>query len=295
MSLWDEGLNQFLDDLRRRKVDERTIREFREERSSPEDARQTCRILQTDVDRKYSDPEVADRKMGKWVSGLMNNIDRFVMIGDIAMKGAPETVGLAWFAVKSVLNGIQNNYKLYMFFSGAVTTITEMMVLIRTYDKLYDERRKPGAKASDISSELFGQIRNVYAGILDFSYSVKKHVKGSKLAKIGHAFKEVFGAEDQEFRAKIDSILAMKANILEYSQAIFQEKTFDSFGDVKQALSIVTETVQSSLASQQEMLDMQARIKESQEKMRVTQDLVLQEVREIGKTTKRPSRLGINL
>jgi hypothetical protein len=42
------------------------------------------------------------------------------------MKGAPESVGLAWFAVKLTLSAIQSNYELYAFFGSGLTDISEI-------------------------------------------------------------------------------------------------------------------------------------------------------------------------
>ena len=200
----------------------------------------------------------------------MNNINKFVAIGDYAMKGAPETVGLAWFAVKQVLNAVQNNYKLYDYFGTALNNITEMMVLIRTYDKLYDDRKTASWTASDIVGELFSQIRNVYAAILDFSFSVKRHIKGGKMAKIGHAIRDAFGAELPEFEGKMGTIQSLKVKILESSQGAFQEKTFEKLGgvstelsNVKGTLSFLTEAVQSSLQSSQDMKQLMDEVKKS--------------------------------
>jgi hypothetical protein len=157
---------------------------FLKDKASPEDTKRSCLSLQTDTGKKYGQLEVAGQKVpGKWVQMIMDNISRFVMITDYAMKGAPETVGLAWWGIKQVLNAVQNNYKLYGFFGSALGDITEMMVVIRTYDKLYDERGKSSWKASDMVNELFKHIRDVYQAILDFSYSVKKHLGAGKVGK----------------------------------------------------------------------------------------------------------------
>ena len=183
-SLWDEGLSQFLAQLRDSGADNATIDGFLKDKASPEDTKRSCLSLQTDTGKKYGQLEVAGQKVpGKWVQMIMDNINRFVMITDYAMKGAPETVGLAWWGIKQVLNAVQNNYKLYGFFGTALGDITEMMVVIRTYDKLYDERGKSSWKASDMVNELFKHIRDVYQAILDFSYSVKKHLGAGNVGK----------------------------------------------------------------------------------------------------------------
>ena len=261
MSLWEEARDIFVQDLRGQGVERQTIDLFLQDKATSDDVKRSCTSLQADSDRKYGQVEVAGKAIpGKWVARIMDNIDRFVAIGNFAMKGAPETVGLAWFAVKQVLNAVQNNYKLYGFFGQALTSITEMLVLIRTYDKLYDERKNSKWTASDIVGELFSQIRNVYAAILDFSFSVKKHIKAGKMAKVGHAIKDMFGADLPEFEGKMGTIQALKVKILDASQGAFQEKTFEKLQDVTGTLSNVTgtlsylsEAIQSSLQGTQEM------------------------------------------
>lgn len=271
MSLWEEARDQFVRQLQDQNVDRQTIVQFLQDKASSEDAKRSALALQTESDRKYGQIEVAGKTISKkWVARIMDNIDKFVKIGDFAMKGAPETVGLAWFAIKQVLNAVQNNYKLYDFFGGALSNITEMMVLIRTYDKLYDDRKTANWKASDIVGELFTQIRNVYTAILDFSFSVKRHIKGGKMAKIGHALKDMFGAEMPEFEGKMGTIQTLKVKILESSQGAFQEKTFEKLGgvsnelsNVKGTLTFLTEAVQSSVQSSQEMKELFDEIKKS--------------------------------
>ena len=261
MSLWEEARDKFIDDLRGQGVDRQTVDFFLQDKATSDDVKRSCLSLQADSDRKYGQAEVVGKSIsGKWLAQIMDNIDHFVSIGNFMMKGSPETVGLAWFAVKQVLNAVQNNYKLYGFFGQALTNITEMLVLIRTYDKLYDERKNSRWTASDIVGELFSQIRNVYAAILDFSFSVKKHIKAGKMAKVGHAIKDMFGADLPEFEGKMATIQALKVKILEASQGAFQEKTFEQFKDVKGTLSNVSgtlsylsEAVQSSLQNTEEM------------------------------------------
>ncbi|KAL8820486.1 MAG: hypothetical protein Q9191_007508 [Dirinaria sp. TL-2023a] len=266
MSLWEEARGQFVRQLQAQNVDRQTIDQFLQDKASSEDAKRSALALQTESDRKYGQVEVAGKTIPKkWIAQIMGNIDKFVKIGDYAMKGAPETVGLAWFAIKQVLNAVQNDFKLYDFFGVALSDITEMMVLIRTYDKLYDDRKTANWTASDIVGELFNQIRNIYAAILDFSYSVKRHIKGGKLAKITHAIKDAFGANLPEFDGKMGTIKTLKVKILESSQGAFQEKTFEKLGgvsselsNVQGTLSVLADAVKSSVQSSQatqELLD----------------------------------------
>ncbi|MAD85291.1 MAG: hypothetical protein CL912_20215 [Deltaproteobacteria bacterium] len=135
MSLWDEGLDSFLSDLRSRGIPETVIQSFLADKSTPEETKKSALALQHDSGKKYGAVEVAGKTIpGKWIAAIMDNIGRFVQITDYAMKGAPETVGLAWWAIKQVLGAVQNNYKLYGFFGGALSDITEMLVIIRSYE-----------------------------------------------------------------------------------------------------------------------------------------------------------------
>lgn len=123
MSLWEEARDAFVRQLRSQKVDGQSMDQFLQDRATPEDTRRSARALQTDSDRKIP---------ARWIVRIVDNIDIFVVIGDLAMKEAPETIGLAWFATKLLLNALQRKYRLYTFFGNALSNITDMMMLIRT-------------------------------------------------------------------------------------------------------------------------------------------------------------------
>ena len=178
-NLWEEGRVQFEQQLRDNGIKQKDIDDFLKERSSFEEAKSSCQSLKGDTEKKYGSLEVAGTKVStKWIGIVMDNMQRFMQVGDYLVKGAPESVGLAWWAVKQILGGIHNNYKLYGFFGSALANITDAMVLIGTYDRLYDERKKLDWSASDVVKELLKTIRSIYSAILDFSWSVRKHIKG---------------------------------------------------------------------------------------------------------------------
>lgn len=179
MNLWQEGRDQFEHELRERGVKEADIKAFLAEKATFQEAEKSCESIKNDADRKYGSLEIASQKVPtKWIAVVMSNMQRIIQVGDYMVKGAPETVALGWWAIKQVLGGIQNNYKLYGFFGTALAHITDAMVLIATYDRLYDERNRVEWTASDVVQKLLKHIRSVYAAILDFSWAVRKHVKG---------------------------------------------------------------------------------------------------------------------
>lgn len=90
-------------------------------------------------------------------------------------------------------------------------------MLITHVDKLYDETNKPGFTKSELLQALFDDITQIYALMLDFSFSIKRHVSGGGMAKLKHAFKDFFAAEGKKYQGKVDAMLAMKQKILEES------------------------------------------------------------------------------
>ncbi|KAL9084712.1 MAG: hypothetical protein Q9165_007960 [Trypethelium subeluteriae] len=246
LRLWMEARDDFTKEMREKNMDEKQIRSYLSEQSSPEEAKKLCTSLADTSDAKWNKAEVGGKQVStKWVSRIMDNIDRFVAIGDYAMKGAPETVGLAWFAVKQILNAAQNNYKLYGFFGEALISITEMLVLIRTFDNMYDKRDQINFKSSDIVDQLFKNIRSIYVAILDFGMSVTKHVKGKGWTKVKDAFKDAFNANLPEFQSKRDRIDKLKTVIMEGSQAAYQEKSFGKFDEMGNSLDSIGESLES--------------------------------------------------
>ncbi|KAK0260088.1 hypothetical protein LTS09_005423 [Friedmanniomyces endolithicus] len=256
-NLWKEGLQLFLKDLHVRDEKDRYIlNDFLEDKSSPEDAIKSCEALKEDAGKKYGEVKISDEIAGaefgdkarkfsaKWISSILGNIDSFVSVGNFAMTGAPESVGMAWFAVKLALTAIQSNYALYNLFGSGLLDLTEMMVIIRHYDLLYDERERPGFKSSDMITKLFAEVKKTYAAMLDFSFSIRKHLAGGGLAKLRHGFKDFFGAEAGKFQAKVDKIAEQKRKVIEASDGVFQAKTFDKFDDLKGTVDMVKTNVQ---------------------------------------------------
>ncbi|KAL8731397.1 MAG: hypothetical protein Q9181_004325 [Wetmoreana brouardii] len=244
MSIWEEAKDQFIQQLLEQNVDEHIIHQFLQDKATSENVKASVVALQNDCGKKYGRVDKSGTATPKkWIARVMDNIERFVKIGDSAMKGAPETANLAWFGVRLVLDAVQKNYKLYDFFGMALDIVTEVMVLIRHYDTLYDHRKSFKTKASDILGGLFSHTRNVYAAILDFSYSVGKYIKSGKIAKIGHALKGMLDPDFREFRDKMTMIQQLKNNILESSQGVFQQKTLEELAEVSDGLSSVDRTL----------------------------------------------------
>lgn len=137
LSLYEEGLQIFLSDFEKSHPDskyESQLHEYLKARNSADDARRSCQSLSTETEKKYSgvikvgDTEILTKK---WISRIMSNIGNFILVGNVAMTGAPESVGLAWFAITKALGAIQSNFQLYALFGSGLTDITEMLIMVR--------------------------------------------------------------------------------------------------------------------------------------------------------------------
>jgi GTPase SAR1 family protein len=242
ISLYEEGLQKFRSDVKRNHPDSSYVwqlQEYLKASNTADDARRSCESLSTETERKYSGViKIGDTKIltKKWISRILSNIENFIAIGNVFVTGAPESVGLAWFAITKALGAIQSNFQLYALFGSGLTDITETMVTIQHFDNLYDQRTKAEFEASGIVKSLFGHIRSIYAAILDFGFSVHRHISGGKLAQYRHALKDVFGAEVNKFQGKIDLIVDLKRKVLEASDGAFQAKSFQHFGEIQHSI-----------------------------------------------------------
>ncbi|KAF1976169.1 hypothetical protein BU23DRAFT_528521 [Bimuria novae-zelandiae CBS 107.79] len=258
------------------------LKEFLAQRGSPEEAQSAAGSLREDAGKKWGSKKVGDAEIpAAWIDNIMANIGNFVEVGNYAMKGAPESVGLAWFAVKLTLSAIQSNYELYAFFGSGLTDISEIMIMIPHYDRLYDERSKPQTnwKPSPVVEKLFQDIIATYAAVLRFSFSIKRHLSAGTLAKIRHGFKDFFGTSKEKFKAELDLIASLKQHILEESQAIFQDKTLHNIEDMKGTVSKIEGTVK-------ELRSFQSTLQEMHQAQTTLQEAILNEVKDIKATTK---------
>lgn len=253
--LYSEALEQFRQNIlaRRKQSDNELLSEFlrdgrRSSLARPSSIKEAAAQLATDAEKKYSTGIVPKA----WIDKIMGNVDNIIAVGGFLTKNAPESVGMAWFAISLTLKAIGNNYNLYALFGQGLTDITEVMIIIMHYDRLYDERQTPGFKVSDLIDKLFRDTIAAYAAVLDFAFSVKKHLSGGSMDKVKHAFKDFFGAQAPKFQGKLSNIAELKGRILESSQGAFQDKTMQRFGDVQAALTQIQNDYSQGLELQHE-------------------------------------------
>jgi hypothetical protein len=193
-SLYDEALDRFRKDAAERhsgSKDIELLNEFLRERATPEETKQAAEVLQGDAGKKYGSRKVGDVEIPEsWIANILGNIESFVAAGDFVTKNAPESVGMAWYAVKLTLTAIHSNYDLYTFFGSGLSDISEIMIIVRHYDRLYDERSKPQWKPSPLVEKLFQDVIGAYAAVLEFSFAIKRHLTAGAMTKIKHGFRD---------------------------------------------------------------------------------------------------------
>ncbi|KAK4159200.1 hypothetical protein QBC43DRAFT_362141 [Cladorrhinum sp. PSN259] len=232
--LFDEALTRFQEEARheyRDSKDLHTLKSFLSERVSPQDAKVAAEDLSKRASKKYSGNKVIPQK---WITTILDNISIFIQVGDYATTSAPESVGLAWYAVRLTLKAIEGNYELYNLFGTGLSSISEIMIIIQHYDEFYDKRGGADREnAGDVLKHLFDTIIETYMAVLKFSFSVKMHLSGGVRDKIGHAIGGLLGFAQAKFQGQLDAIDSLKGKILVDSNVVFQEQALDSL-DVTQ-------------------------------------------------------------
>lgn len=255
-SLYDEALDRFRRAARERYSDStkdlELLSEFLRERATPEETKRAAEALQADAGKKYGGRKVGDVEIPEsWIANIMANIENFVAAGDFVTQNAPESVGMAWYAVKLTLTAIHSNYDLYTFFGSGLSDVSEIMIIVRHYDRLYDERYKPGWKPSPLVEKLFQDVIGAYDAVLDFSFAIKRHLTAGALTRIKHGFKDFFGLSKAKFEDKLDAVAAQKKKVLEESQGAFQDKTLTQLEGVSSVLAGIESTVRQIQGFQQ--------------------------------------------
>ncbi|KAK4149122.1 ankyrin-3 [Chaetomidium leptoderma] len=246
-TLYDEALDRFRKDAAERhsaSKDQELLNEFLQDKATPEETKRAAEALHAASGKKYGARKVGDVEIPEsWVANIMANIENFVAAGDFVTKNAPESVGMAWYAVKLTLTAIHSNYDLYTFFGSGLSDISEIMIIVRHYDRLYDERSKPQWKPSPLVEKLFQDVIGAYAAVLDFSFAVKRHLTAGALTRIKHGFKDFFGISKAKFEDQLAAVARLKKKIIEESHGAFQDKTLSQLQGVSTVLAGIEGTV----------------------------------------------------
>jgi hypothetical protein len=258
---WREAVNNF-----RMQSDHKTQRldEFLKTYTTPQAVSQTLRERQRDAPNQY----------GPVLSKVLGKIDIFLAAGDIAVKGAPESVGLAWTGISLALGSIQDDFATFQLFSGACVDIIGIMVTCRLFGRMFASAKGP-AEFFEIQDQVRTSIPKIYDKILEFSYQMFKYMDRNKFCKLTmhigsrgaliqtvRITRGILKNNKEEFAGGIKDIKEyerlMSENATKASQALtsyWQQQSSEKQDQMLVDLKLIREQLSESSAASKEMND----------------------------------------
>ena len=219
------------------------LRLFLESRMQGSDVKNMCLKMQQESDNKYH----------SGFGSILENINALMNIGDVAIKSAPESVGLAWMGIRMCLNAVQGDWSTFQLFSGACADIIGIMISCRVYGKLYSERDGEGIPEDfrELHERVVDYIPDIYTDILEFSYAVNKYASKNLVIRIG---KNIFKDTRNKFEAIIGNIKASDEKMRDFAKtasermmAHMQEKTIKGQDEMKSEIASLKGILETSL------------------------------------------------
>lgn len=224
------------------------MEDFLRKTSTPAIVAQTCREKQRDAGAQY----------GKILSKILGKIDIFISVGNLAVKGAPESVGLAWTGIQMALHSVQDDFATFQLFSGACVDIIGILITCRLFGRMFSDKEGP-AELYEIQDQVLDAIPKVYGNILEFSYRMMKYMGTSSLLRVT---KGLFQAHKSKFEGLIGGVKDGEKSMSEYamkaSQALqlYYAKRADKTQDkVVSDLAFIKESLDSNVQSSRELAE----------------------------------------
>lgn len=142
-------------------------------------------------------------------------------VGDVAMKGAPESVGLAWMGIRLCMHSVLEDVTTFGLFSGTASDIIGIMISCRVYGKMYGGRS--GVQVPEFKEthdKVVDYISAIYYNILEFSYSMSKQMDRNIEVRL---LKGLLSSAVAKFRPMIDDIRNCEKRMSEYAQKATNE------------------------------------------------------------------------
>lgn len=109
------------------------------------------------------------------MSKVLEKIGILVKVGDLAVKPAPESVGLAWMGISLILGALQDDFQTLQVLGSACADIVGIMVTSRLLARMFARTKGP-SELEEIQDQVRIEAPKVYGKILEFSYQVWKYV-----------------------------------------------------------------------------------------------------------------------
>ncbi|OAL21542.1 hypothetical protein AYO22_07938 [Fonsecaea multimorphosa] len=224
---------------------------FLKDYTTPESARSSVVQAQKEANSEYN---------GK-LGAILDKVDQFMKVGDLAIKSAPESIGLAWTGIRLCLHSVQDDFATFSLFSGACSDILGILISCRVYGGLYASQDHP-PEFTDLHEKVLSYIKETYVNIIEFSYQMWKYARSNAGVRV---IKGLFRSAQGKFQPKIKAIKDNEAQMNKYaSQAnqqvsqYYQKKGLDNDQKMMKGLSDQMEMLQAwheEAAKQNQLLE----------------------------------------
>lgn len=120
---WREAIELFKESS---DADEKQTANFLKEWDRPEQVKSFFESTKQRADKEYS-PRFAR---------ILEKMEVAMSVGDIAMKGAPESVGLAWMGVRMCLSTLSDDHATFGIFGQASLDIMGIMISCAVFSRM---------------------------------------------------------------------------------------------------------------------------------------------------------------
>ena len=187
--------------------DKKAMADFLEQYESPQKAKASCIEASNRASKQYA----------PGVGGVLRKMEAFMNVGDVAMKTAPESVGLAWMGIRLCMHSVEDDFATFNLFCGAASDIIGILISCRLYGKMYggDSGQKGLQDFQELHQKVVEYIPGIYKQILEFSYQMSKQMgrnMGSRLLR------GLLSSAANKFKPMIDGIKASERIMSEYAK-----------------------------------------------------------------------------
>ena len=202
---WRAARDVFLN--KRGHKDKKAMADFLTRQESPQQAKASCIEASNRAIKQYA----------PGVGGVLSKMEAFMNVGDVAMKTAPESVGLAWMGIRLCMHSVEDDFATFNLFCGAASDIIGILISCRLYGKMYggDSGQKGLQDFQELHQKVVDYIPGIYTDILEFSYQMSKQMgrnMGSRLLR------GLLSSAANKFKPMIDGIKASEKAMSEFAK-----------------------------------------------------------------------------
>lgn len=244
--------------------DKKAMADFLTQQESPQQAKDSCIEASNKASKQYA----------PGLGGVLRKMEAFMNVGDVAMKTAPESVGLAWMGIRLCMHSVEDDFATFNLFCGAASDIIGILISCRLYGKMYggDSGQKGLQDFQELHQKVVEYIPGIYTEILEFSYQMSKQMgrnMGSRLLR------GLLSSAANKFKPMIDRIKASEKIMSEFAKKATDQLSihYAELGLQKQEvmmanLAVIRGTLDSNLEIQKIFADQIKQLEEERKNLK---------------------------